>query len=357
MLVAGFIRPRSTSADVLVTSTDSTFTPAPVAQGAAPETPEMPAPTEIVNVPQGEIAPTPLALLAGQIRDNGGGAISASSGGNSPENWNPPALEVPLARHPFDHYWFIRPVAANNRNYGLDYYAFGSNGPANDLRIHHGIDLSNPIGVEVFATGPGTVVWAGEGHINDLENITAYGNTVAILHDFGYNGRKIYTLYAHLSIILARSGQRVESGDVIGLTGNTGLVSGPHVHYEIRLDRNSYFSVYNPELWMAPYAGTGVIAGRVAFENGDPVMDVQITLIDLASGQITHRITSYAGPGVNADPNWNENFVIADVPEGHYLARAEYGSLLWTGEVQVLAGTTNWIDMQQPAASPLTETP
>ena len=299
-------------------------------------------PTTSIEVPP---SPTPPSAYAYQLQ--GLDAPSTTSPSGPVASWNPPPLEVPIARHPFDHYWLIRPVASNHNNTGLYYYPYGSNGPANDLRIHHGIDLANPIGVEVHAASSGTVIWADRGHFNEYESITAYGNTVVIQHDFGYEGQTVYTLYAHLSAILVRRGDRVESGQVIGLIGNTGQVSGPHVHFEVRVGRNSYFAVRNPELWIAPYSGTGVIAGRVVFDNGRAVEDVPITLINLATGQIVARTTSYAGFGINADDHWNENFVIADVPTGRYLVTASLNALShWSGEVAVLAGTTNWVEMQ-----------
>lgn len=269
------------------------------------------------------------------------GTPDANTGG-----WNPPPLEVPIARHPFDHYWLIRPVGSNYTNYGLEYYPYGSDGPRNDLRIHHGIDLANPIGVEVYAAGAGTVIWADKGHLNEYESITAYGNTVVIQHDFGYHGETVYTLYAHLSAMVVTAGQHVQAGDIIGLIGNTGQVTGPHVHFEVRVGRDSYFAVRNPELWMAPYVDTGIVAGRIAFPNGGEVDDAVITLIDRDTGRVVRRTTSYAGFGVVADDNWNENFVFGDVPTGRYLVTSRFENLLWSGEVTVVPGATNWVELE-----------
>ena len=262
--------------------------------------------------------------------------------------WNPPSLPVPLARHPYDHYWLIRPVASSYVNYGLSWYSYGSDGPANDLRIHHGIDIPNPVGVEVRAAGDGTVVVADHGFVNELETIGAYGNVVAIQHDFGYRGQAVYTLYAHLSTILVEVGNHVQTGQIIGLIGATGLVSGPHVHFEVRVGRNGYYYVRNPELWIVPYAGTGVIAGRLQFADGSTAHDVDITVLDPLSGQTVYTTTSYAGFGINADDNWNENFVIPDVPVGRYVVMATYGATTWLGEVVVREGMTNWVEMLQP---------
>jgi hypothetical protein len=295
------------------------------------------------------------------LQGNQSGSNSGDLEGTS-ESWNPPPMEVPIAHHPWDHYWLIRPVAPNNNDAALAHYTFGSDGPANDLRIHHGIDLANPIGVEVYAAGDGVVSWAGKGSLEDDGYITAYGNTVVIEHDFGYQGQQIFTLYAHLSALLVESGQRVQSGQLIGLIGNTGQVSGPHVHFEVRIGANRYNSVYNPLLWMAPYVGTGVIAGRVMIDDTNIAYDAAITLIDRETGKIVYQTTSYSGGGIKSDMNWQETFVLPDVPEGRYLVTARHDAGRWSGEVNVIAGTTCWVEMvrtssSQPEPTTESETP
>jgi murein DD-endopeptidase MepM/ murein hydrolase activator NlpD len=93
------------------------------------------------------------------------------------------------------------------------------------VRMHTGIDYAAPVGTEVSATGAGRVVFAG--------TIRGYGLTVDIDHGGG-----VVTRYAHLSEIAAsvRDGARVKAGDGIGAVGATGLVSGPNLHYEVRVD-------------------------------------------------------------------------------------------------------------------------
>ncbi len=88
--------------------------------------------------------------------------------------------------------------------------------------MHTGVDFRAPTGSLVHATAPGKVIkagWAG-----------GYGRMVEVRHDGG-----ITSLYAHLSIISVRTGQKVKSGDRIGKTGNTGRSTGPHLHYETRV--------------------------------------------------------------------------------------------------------------------------
>lgn len=86
-----------------------------------------------------------------------------------------------------------------------------------------------------------------------------YGQAVVVRHDFGYNDQTLYTVYAHMSEIIAIAGQRTCGiRDVLGLVGDTGATTGPHLHFEIRLGRNAFYNMFNPELWTAPPQGWGV---------------------------------------------------------------------------------------------------
>jgi len=336
----------------VVTLHSGTATPSPVA--ATPSA--VPPPTLMLSAVPITLPPnTVTAVSAQSIQTIVPINTPSPAGATAVAGWNPPAMGVPIAHNPFDHYWFMRPVAAKYRNFELADYPYGSNGEQNDLRIHHGIDLPNPIGVEVLAAGDGTVIIAQKGFVNEYETITSYGNVIVIDHDFGYNGQHLYTLYAHLSAILVQKGEHVTAGQRIGLIGNTGQVTGPHVHFEVRVGRDTYASTRNPILWMAPYVNTGVIAGRVGFADKSPALDAPVTLIDGTTGNVVDRTDTYAGAGINADDNWNENFVFPDVPVGHYLVSSTYNTSTWTGTVDVIPGATNWVDLQRyvPQTVPL----
>ena len=107
-------------------------------------------------------------------------------------------------------------------------------------KFHQGMDFTAPTGTEVFATGNAKVSFVGWKQ--------GYGNTVILDHGFGYQ-----TLYAHLYKALVRKGQKVRRSDIIALVGNTGKSTGPHLHYEVRLNgrpvdpRNYYFYDLSPE--------------------------------------------------------------------------------------------------------------
>lgn len=89
-------------------------------------------------------------------------------------------------------------------------------------KFHSGIDLPAPIGTPVIAAKSGTVIMS--------TSMGGYGNVVMIDHG------DIVTVYAHNSVLKARVGQNVKQGDVVSLVGNTGLSTGPHLHFEVRVN-------------------------------------------------------------------------------------------------------------------------
>lgn len=91
-------------------------------------------------------------------------------------------------------------------------------------RMHEGIDLINDVGTDVYAAGDGVIHYAGRTQ-------GGYGTVIDISHGFGYS-----SLYAHLSRVLVRPGQKVKRGELIAKSGRSGLVSGPHLHYEVRFN-------------------------------------------------------------------------------------------------------------------------
>lgn len=99
---------------------------------------------------------------------------------------------------------------------------------------HTGMDFACPPGNPIYATGDGVV-------IKVAHERKGYGNHVEIDHGFGYKTR-----YAHMSEIAVEQGQNVTRGDYLGLSGKSGRVTGPHLHYEI-LYRKDYV---NPALYM-----------------------------------------------------------------------------------------------------------
>lgn len=90
-------------------------------------------------------------------------------------------------------------------------------------RNHKGVDLAAPTGTPVFATADGIVSRA--------DHYNSYGLYISLQH-----GAALETRYAHLSRLAVAAGQRVNKGEIIGYVGSTGRSTGPHLHYEIRMD-------------------------------------------------------------------------------------------------------------------------
>lgn len=90
------------------------------------------------------------------------------------------------------------------------------------MRFHAGMDFSAPIGTDIYATGDGVVTWA------DWRQ--GYGMCIIIDHGYGFE-----TLYAHMSDYVAKVGQKVARGELIGKVGSTGKSTGPHLHYEVHV--------------------------------------------------------------------------------------------------------------------------
>ncbi len=111
------------------------------------------------------------------------------------------------------------------------------NDNSRDIRKHYGIDIAVPIGEPILASASGQIVFAGW--------TTEFGNLIVIYHNNEY-----FTYYGHNELILVNAYDKVERGDVIATSGNSGISSGPHLHFEIwkdgvAVDPLSYFPELN----------------------------------------------------------------------------------------------------------------
>ncbi len=115
----------------------------------------------------------------------------------------------------------IQPINKKNLKSVASGFGYRTHPIYKTMHLHSGMDFSAPIGTPIYATGDGVV--------ESADNLAqGYGNHVVINHNFGYK-----TLYGHMSRYAVRRGQKVKRGDVIGYVGNTGMSTGPHLHYEV----------------------------------------------------------------------------------------------------------------------------
>lgn len=110
-------------------------------------------------------------------------------------------------------------------------------------KFHQGMDYTAPVGTPVYATGAGRVEEVRRSRRGS-------GNRIVIDHGYGFK-----SVYAHLNDIETRQGRAVERGEIIGTVGNTGLSSGPHLHYEVLFNNepvnpvNFFFLELSPEAY------------------------------------------------------------------------------------------------------------
>ena len=256
----------------------------------------------------------------------------------------PPPMPVPVTIHPDDHYWLARPLGAGYRNFDLEWYPYGNTVllPDRDpYRVHHGVDFPNPQGTPVLAAGGGVVLHAGP-LPSPRDGLDYYGNTVIIEHDWQWRGQPVYTLYAHTLELFVQAGDRVTPGQLIAGVGNSGEVSGSHLHFEVRVGSNSYGDTRNPALWLAPFTGWGTLAGRFVDKNGRFISGATITVLPLDRGAPERQQRTYESGTVRPDEVWRENFVVGDLPAGRYRLLVTVDDVTYQRDVTVLPGQTSF---------------
>jgi hypothetical protein len=239
-----------------------------------------------------------------------------------------------------------RPISPPGRDTVDGSYRFGST-QAGKRDLHHGVEFLNSLGTQVLAAADGLVVVAGDDRkmlYGPYYNF--YGNLVVLEHQLVGVSETVYTLYAHLSEVLVEEGQRVQAGEQIGLVGMSGVATGSHLHFEVRLGENNYRAVRNPELWLKPPMdedGTmqGTLAGQII---APPSINLKIPNIVVErlsgpQGEVISQIyiSTYDERTLKGLPPWEESFAIGELSPGWYqVSFVQYG--IQQNKFQILPG-------------------
>ena len=258
------------------------------------------------------------------------------------------------APEPLRHSIFGRPIALADQPYIDQTYRYGST-MGGTFQQHQGVEFNNPRGTPVHAIGAGVVVWAGPAERGAL--------TVAIRHDTSLtvDGQRLhlFSTYYHNSRLLVSVGQHVARGQVISQVGNTGRATNEHLHLEVHVaptepvkaivDSAQRYPPYttNPELWIDPLPGTGVVAGQVWDAAGRPVPQARVYGLVKPEPQETPFLYAETyGEHGHPDPVYHEHFAVGDVPPGDYDLGVEIEGRKVFRHVRVEAGKLTWVEFR-----------
>jgi peptidase M23-like protein len=282
-----------------------------------------------------------------------GTGITRILAGDFPPMNPPPRGGTPEApRHPL----FARPIAAGDGNPYVDAtYRYGSTMGGN-FQQHQGVEFNNPAGTPVRAIADGTVIFAGKAE--------AGSNTVAIQHDQRLEAQYVFSTYFHNAELNVRTGQRVRAGEVIARVGNTGRATNEHLHLEIHVapgtdsakivhpDVRFPEHTVNPQLWLEPLPGTGIVAGRVLDERGQPVRGARIYgLVQPYPEETPLSFVETYQDRAHPHPLYNEHFAIGDIPAGEYVIGTEIGGRRVWRRINVQAGRVTFVELR-PGTQP-----
>lgn len=250
--------------------------------------------------------------------------------------------------------WFGRPIAPPANDNIDQTYRYGST-MGGFFQPHQGVEFNNPDGTPVLAIGDGVVVYSGRAEAGAL--------TVSILHDrtLPVKGDTllIFSVYYHNSGLDVKVGDRVHAGQPISRVGNTGRATNDHLHLEVHtapdttmkaiVDSLNKYPPYttNPELWIQPLPGTGIVAGVVRDASGARVKQARVYgLVKPTPRETPYAYAETYGDKNHPNPLYGEDFAVGDVPPGTYVMGVEIDGKPVRRRVTVKAGMMTWVDFR-----------
>ncbi len=217
-------------------------------------------------------------------------------------------------------------------------YLYGEPNFQNPALAHHGIDISIAYDT-IRSASDGVVYFAGYNPNDTIGDYEPGGAGNYIIIKSKWNGKDIFLNYFHLKKPLKGTGDSVLVNMPIGISGNTGNSTGPHLHFEIRQwtqNPSASRTRRNPELWFA-ISGMGAIYGKVP--NAADNTRVDITPDPKPRPPYTHTsfyalTYKFSDPAIQSDDVYGENYAIGDVKPGTYTITALNGNYRRTVTVQ-----------------------
>lgn len=253
------------------------------------------------------------------------------------------------------HIWLGRPIALADQPFIDQTYRYGSTMGGN-FQQHQGVEFNDPTGTSVLAAASGVVVHAGPAEQGALAVAIRHDSTLQVPGE--PRPRRIYTTYFHNSRVLVRAGQRVQRGQPIALAGSTGRATNDHIHFEVHVAPTDSVHVIigderyppytmNPELWIEPLPGTGIVAGQVWDGQGQPVRQARIYgLVKPEPQETPFSFAETYGTRSRGTPTYQEHFAVSDVPPGEYVVGVTIEGRKVFRRILVEAGKLTWVEFR-----------
>jgi len=139
----------------------------------------------------------------------------------------------------------------------------------------------------------------------------------------------------------------VSVGEQVGLVGMSGVAEGPHLHFEVRLGENAYAATVNPEMWLVPRPGFGVLAGQIVGADGSHPDELRFVLYAAAAPDAPVRdLVTYPATEAVRDPLAQEDFCFGEIEAGQWLIKVYHRSRLYEQPVTIRDGEQSWVSIQ-----------